>query len=77
MKTNNAIAAVVALLILLFLVIVTSCGKLPDDSRIKTNDGIIMKAHDFSYEGHKYIYFQKSSGKFESGGVIHDPDCCK
>lgn len=74
---NNAMAAVVALLILLFLVIVTSCEKLPDDSRIKTNDGIIMEAHDFSYEGHKYIYFQKSSGKFESGGVIHDPDCCK
>lgn len=57
MKTNNAMAAVVALLILLFLVIVTSCEKLSDDSRIKTNDGIIMKDHDFSYEGHKYIYF--------------------
>lgn len=77
MKTNNAMVAVVALLILLFLAIVTSCEKLSDDSRIKTNDGIIMKAHDFSYEGHKYIYFQKSSGKFESGGVIHDPNCCK
>lgn len=57
MKTNNVMAAVVALLILLFLVIVTSCEKLSDDSRIKTNDGIIMKDHDFSYEGHKYIYF--------------------
>lgn len=77
MKTNNAMVAVIALLILLLLVIVTSCGELPDDSRIKTNDGIIMKAHDFSYGGHKYIYFQKSSGKFASGGVIHDPDCCK
>lgn len=76
MKTNNAMAAVVALLILLFLAIVTSCEKLPDDSRIKTKDGII-EAHDFSYEGHKYIYFQKSRGKFESGGVIHDPNCCK
>lgn len=81
MKTNNAMAAVVALLILLFLVIVTSCGELPDNSRIKTiktNYGnISMRAYDFSYGGHKYIYFRKSSGKFESGGVIHDPDCCK
>lgn len=33
-------------------------------------------AYEFSYKGHKYIYFFRGGPNSESGGVIHDPDCC-
>ena len=35
-----------------------------------------LKVYEFSYKGHNYIYFFKGGGKTESGGVVHDPDCC-
>lgn len=79
MKTNNALLAVIALLILLFLVVVTSCEAPADVPRIKTNVGSVsFRAFDFSYEGHDYIYFKSRSGKFSTGGVVHNPNCtCK
>lgn len=37
-----------------------------------------LKVYEFSYKEHNYIYFFKGGGKYESGGVIHDPNCiCK
>mgnify|MGYP003475495980 CR=1 FL=1 len=79
MKTNNALLAVVALLILLLLVIVTSCEKPTSVPEIKTNVASVrIKAYDFSYEGHDYIYFKSGSGKYGTGGVVHNPNCiCK
>jgi hypothetical protein len=79
MKTNNALVAVIALLILLVLVIVTSCGKLPNVPEIKTSVGNVnIKAYDFSYKGHDYIYFKSGSGKLGTAGVVHSPNCiCK
>jgi hypothetical protein len=35
-----------------------------------------LKVYEFSYKGHNYIYFFKGGGKNESGGIVHDPDCC-
>lgn len=35
-----------------------------------------LKVYEFSYKGHNYIYFFKGGDKYESGGVVHDPDCC-
>lgn len=79
MKTNNTLVAVIALLILLMLVIVTSCGKRTNVPEIKTSVGNVnIKAYDFSYKGHDYIYFKSRSGKFGTGGVVHNPNCiCK
>ena len=79
MKTNNALLAVIALLVLLFLVIVTSCEAPSNIPEIKTNVGHVrIKAFDFSYKGHDYIYFKSGSGKTGTGGVVHNPNCiCK
>jgi hypothetical protein len=34
-----------------------------------------FKASEFTFNEHSYIYFRTGSGKFESGGVVHNPDC--
>ena len=34
-----------------------------------------FKATEFAFNEHSYIYFRTGSGKFESGGVVHNPDC--
>lgn len=34
-----------------------------------------FKASEFAFNEHSYIYFHTGSGKFESGGVVHNPDC--
>ena len=32
----------------------------------------------FDYDGHKYIRFTWSFGRYNTAGVVHDPDCeCK
>jgi hypothetical protein len=36
-----------------------------------------LKVYEFSYKGHNYLYFFKREAGVESGGVIHDPNCCK
>lgn len=34
-----------------------------------------LKPTHFNYENHQYIYFQKSGGKYATGGIVHDPNC--
>ena len=34
-----------------------------------------FSAIEFTFEEHDYIYFRTGSGKFVSGGVVHDPNC--
>ena len=29
----------------------------------------------FDYDGHKYIMFNWSFGRYKIAGVVHDPDC--
>lgn len=29
----------------------------------------------FDYDGHKYIRFTWSFGRYKTAGVVHDPDC--
>ena len=34
-----------------------------------------FNASEFIFKEHSYIYFRTGSGKFESGGIVHNPDC--
>lgn len=79
MKMNNALLIIVTLLLLLLLIIVTSCEASTNVPKIKTSVGnVTIKAYDLSYKGHDYIYFKSGSGKFGTGGIVHNPNCrCK
>lgn len=37
-----------------------------------TETGIPMRVTEFTYKGHSYIWFSKSSGR---SGIVHNPDC--
>jgi hypothetical protein len=34
-----------------------------------------FETSEFAFKEHSYIYFHTGSGNFESGGVVHNPDC--
>lgn len=44
----------------------------------KVNKRIRFRVSDFEHEGHQYIYFKENSGKYATGGIVHNPNCtCK
>lgn len=64
---------------ILLLLFCASCNK-SNNKQITPNVAIEHRRQSFRvteliFKGHNYIYFRTGSGKYESGGVVHDPDC--
>lgn len=57
---------------LLMLVGLCSCVNRGPVATITTEIGIPMRVTEFTYKGHSYIWFSKSSGR---SGIVHNPDC--
>lgn len=57
---------------LLMLVGLCSCVNRGPVATITTETGIPMRVTEFTYKGHSYIWFSKSSGQ---SGIVHNPDC--
>jgi hypothetical protein len=65
-------------LFLILGLICISCGQPmseKSDRIINTDSSIRLEASHFNYKNHQYIYFQKSSGNYAVGGIVHDPKC--
>lgn len=68
-------------LFFILLLICVSCGQSVNDKPVTTEKvsyRVKFRVSDFEHEGHQYIYFKENSGKFASGGIVHNPNCtCK
>ena len=65
-------------LFLLLGLVCMSCGQPVDHKPItikKMDMQVRFRVSDFEHEGHQYIYFKENSGKYASGGIVHNPDC--
>lgn len=65
-------------LFLILGLICLSCEQPMTEKSVKIVNGnayLSLKATHFNYENHQYVYFQKSNGKYATGGIVHDPNC--
>lgn len=72
---------ILSLVFVISTIAIVSCDQEYNSSKSITikedSRDLTMYYYKFSCDGHNYIYFNRGSGKYESGGVIHDPECCK
>lgn len=71
---------ILSLVFVIPTIAIVSCGQQTTYEKPKVEEysrSKFLRAYEFSYKGHNYIYFFKGEGRTESGGVIHDPECCK
>ena len=66
-------------LLILLSVFCSSCNKSNKKSLLQNatleNISSDFRATEFMFKGHYYIYFRTESARFETGGIVHNPDC--
>lgn len=65
-------------LFLLLGLICISCGRPTNYKPVTTKKvdiQIKFRVSNFEHEGHQYLYFKEGSGKYASGGIVHNPNC--